>query len=367
MLQSEQFLIAELEKTLASGSSERRIHMLNRITQLFLTNADTVSSEHVAVFDKFLVRLVDGIETCARAELAERMAPITNAPTSLINKLARDDSIEVAGTVLQNSDCLDDITLIDCSETLGQEHLLAISKRRKLSKSVTNVLAERGDRDVVRCLAGNAGARFSESGFDILVRRASADDLLAEIVGLRHDLPAACFHLLVKQASEVVRSRLSQSHPTRAFAIADIVDEIAEQVDPRRDYTAAEALVASLAKQNALNEETLREFARTGRFEETVAALAAMSDLNCQIVEHAMGSKSADPILIIAKASSLSWPTVQFLLMLDSENRPPSIHRLERQRSSYSNLTLQTAQRVLRFYKVRRAAQSQTWKGSVDA
>jgi uncharacterized protein (DUF2336 family) len=53
---------------------------------------------------------------------------------------------------------------------------MAISSRIQLNESVTNVLIDRGNSEVVRKLAINLGARFSETGFATLTRRAESDE-----------------------------------------------------------------------------------------------------------------------------------------------------------------------------------------------
>ena len=60
----------------------------------------------------------------------------------------------------------------------GQDHLLAISKRDTLSERVTDVLVNRGDQVVVRSVAGNDGARFSEGGLTRLLDKARGDAIL---------------------------------------------------------------------------------------------------------------------------------------------------------------------------------------------
>jgi uncharacterized protein (DUF2336 family) len=46
-------------------------------------------------------RLASEIEVAARTQLAKRLARIDNAPIKIINKLAFDDSIDVAGPILK--------------------------------------------------------------------------------------------------------------------------------------------------------------------------------------------------------------------------------------------------------------------------
>ena len=64
---------------------------------------------------------------------------------------------------------LDNATLLEQAQTKGQDHLLAISKRKSLDTAITDVLVERGDKPVMLSVANNPGAAFSESGFVGLV------------------------------------------------------------------------------------------------------------------------------------------------------------------------------------------------------
>jgi uncharacterized protein (DUF2336 family) len=92
------------------------------------------------------------------------LAPLNYAPSGVIECLTRDDEIWVAGTVLSNSPRLSTNTLVEVAKTKGQNHLFAISARENLPEAVTDVLVEQGERRVIRKLAGNATARFSEAG-----------------------------------------------------------------------------------------------------------------------------------------------------------------------------------------------------------
>ena len=93
--------------------------------------------------------------------------------------LALDDSIAVAGPVLRRSESLDDDTLVTGAKTKGQEHLLAISQRKRLSENVTDILVERGNQKVVISTAANTGAQFSQFGYSTLVSRSESDSELA--------------------------------------------------------------------------------------------------------------------------------------------------------------------------------------------
>src|SRR5271156_6759965 len=158
-------LLPELEHVIQHGSRRKRVETLQRLTALFLAGADAYSDAHVDVFDDVFGLLIKEIETKARAELANRLAHVSNAPLNVIRALASDDDIAVAGPVLKLAPRLQEADLVDLAKTKGQAHLQAISTRQALGEAVTDVLVRRGDREVARNVAGNRGARLSEAGF----------------------------------------------------------------------------------------------------------------------------------------------------------------------------------------------------------
>lgn len=90
----------------------------------------------------------------------------------------------------------------------SQQHLLAISNRSQIAETITDVLVRRGNREVVRNVAGNSGARLSLNGFSTLVLKAEKDGILAEKVGQRADIPEPLLRVLFIHATQVVQRRL---------------------------------------------------------------------------------------------------------------------------------------------------------------
>src|SRR5262249_14452799 len=124
-----QSLIDDLEASIASGDGDRRIEMLQRISDLFMAGSRTYSDEQLALFDDVLLRLAAEIEIKARAELSLAMANIEKGLPKLVRSLAFDDAIEVAGPVLSQSPQLSDDDLVENASTKSQDHLLAIARR----------------------------------------------------------------------------------------------------------------------------------------------------------------------------------------------------------------------------------------------
>jgi uncharacterized protein (DUF2336 family) len=350
-------LIPELEQVVQQGSPEKCAEVLSGITNLFLNEASRFNDDHVALFDEVFARLIDDIETRARAELSLRLAPVENAPPQLVRRLASDDDIAVAKPMLEQSPRLADGDLRDIAGTKGQAHLLAISGRRSISEAVTDVLVQRGNRQVVRTVADNKGARLSDKGFSTLVERAADDGVLAEKVGHRPDIPPRLFRTLLIQATEVVQHRLlAKARPETAAEIRRVLAKISEDIGargpPPRDYARAKAAVRALKDEGKLAEPALADFAKDGRFEETVVALAEMTSVPIETVARLMTGDRPDPVLILCKAAGFNWHTVRMLILVRPGSRGTSAHALDAASANFERLSSSTAQRVTRFWQI---------------
>ena len=354
-------LIPELEEVLQHGSAERRARTLQRITSLFLNGAEQFNDDHIALFDSVFIRLIEEIESKARAELAHQLAPVGNAPREAVRRLANDDDIAVAGPVLEQSPRLPEADLVDIARTKSQAHLLAISGRTGIAESVTDELVRRGDRHVVRSVADNRQARLSERSFSTLVDQAEEDGILAEKVGMRPDIPPRLFRDLLLKATEVVQQRLvAAAKPETQAEIRRVLARVSHEVGTAksRDYSAAESVVEALHKEGKLNEAALVDFADTGKYEEMVAALSRLCVVPIDVVDRLMGGDRPDPILILCKSAGWEWPTVKTLIMARPGNKGSSSAGLDTAFSNFERLSPATAQRVMRFWQARPAGNS---------
>jgi uncharacterized protein (DUF2336 family) len=348
-------LLPELEEVVQHGSAEKRAETLRRITSLFLDGAVNFNDEHVALFDDVIGCLIEEIGVKALAELARRIAPVPNAPHGVVARLAKNDDIAVAGPVLKQAP-IDDPDLKYIAETKCQAHLLALSTRLGISETLSEVLVQRGDGEVVRSVATNQKARLSENAFTTLVMRAERDGVLAEKVGLRTDIPPRLFRQLLMQASDVVQKRLlAQAKPDTQAEIrrvlAKVTDEVAAKAPPR-NYTEAMAAVQALNKERKLTEADVAEYAKNGKYEETIAALATVSAVPVEVVDRLMNGERADPVLILARAAGFGWRTVREVMNV-RPGAKPARQMIEAARENFERLTSATAQRVVRFWQVR--------------
>ena len=333
--------------------------MLAQITALFIDGAHGFGEDVVGLFDDVLGRLIEEIETKARAELANRLAPVGNAPVKVVRRLATDNEISVAGPLLRQSPRLNEADLIGIAQTKSQAHLLAISSRTGIAEPVTDVLVKRGDREVARNLARNRTAQLSDVSFAALVGQAHADSVLAEGVGLRPDIPPRLFRDLLLKATDVVRQRLLTSADAAMQAeirrvLTKVSDEVGSKSRPR-NYEAAQRVVAELRRRGRLNEPQVVEFANTSRYEETVASIELLCKVPIDVVDRLMGGDRPDPILILCKAAGWGWPTARAII-LSRPHMKSSSRGLDNAFSNFERLSPTTAQRVMRFWQARATA-----------
>ena len=347
-------IIAELEDAVRGGSSAKRVETLRQVTDLFLNDGERLSDDQVKVFDDVLCLLIARVETRARAELSKRLAPLDYAPFEVIQYLAWDDEIAVAGDVLTHSNRLSPEALVEIAGIKGQDHLLAISARDNLPETVTDVIVERGETRVIRRLAKNATARFSEAGYSGMVAHSAGDDELVEILGLRLDLPMKFLRDLLHRAKDAVRVRLlALAPPALQEEIRRVIEDIAREAPPSgRNFRVAEELVKLMMQLKELDDVAVYRFAEAGKFDEVIVSLAVLNDVPAEMTAKLIEGPRADLVLIPCRSARLNWPTVESIL----RNRPVR-HKINDEtlavaERDYKRLSMETAQRTIRFWQL---------------
>jgi uncharacterized protein (DUF2336 family) len=352
-------LLQELDDAVSRGSAESRLRALWHTTDLLI--AGTYTEDQIWTFGEVIGRLASEIEVAARTQLAKRLARIDNAPIKIINKLAFDDSIDVAGPILRYSERLDVRTLVDNVRTKSQSHLLAISKRNSIAIPVTDELVARGNQKVVSSVAANKGARFSNFGFLHMIKRSESDSILAEQLGLRKDIPRHLFQQLIAKASADVKKKLARERPDIASQILSSVTDVTGALHSKfgpasKNYFTAKRVVARKHQYGNLTENSILEYARSRKVEETTAGLSLLCSLPVDVVERALIENNREMTLILAKALDFSWETTMSLLFLHAKDHQIAARDLDGMKEEFIRLNTQTCRRVLEFYRSRKSA-----------
>lgn len=357
----------EVEAAITAGSAEKCSETVGRVTALFLASAGNYSAEQIELFGSVFERLVNTIELraladvsarVALAELSTQLAPIPQAPATVIRRLAMHEEISVAGPVLTESPKLSNEDLVEIAKAKGEKHLIAIAGRWWLHEVVTDALVGRRLPAVSKRLVNNPGARVSAAGFVLILAQAKSDPDLAVAAGIRADLPPELRRQLLRGATEAVRTRLLSRAPSYLFeeiraAIAAVSADIGREFTRVDDLRGAKELIAQLKSSGQLKEATLLKFAKQKRYDETVVALAELSGSSIEIVRPLMQTLRSDGILVPCKVADLGWETVdavldcRFLAGITADDQRAKLKR------QFAELTSEKAKALLNLWTVR--------------
>jgi uncharacterized protein DUF2336 len=352
-MSADQNLVGELMNIAKIGPSARRAEILSYVTDLFVLRESRLSEDEIALFDDVILRLTVEIETRARALLSMRLAPIPNAPPRTIHKLAFDDEIEVAGPVLSQSERLTEAALIESAKLKGQDHMLAISRRRTLGEAVTDILIERGDQQVLLSTTQNAGAKISVAGFSRLASRSDTDEALTICVGERQDIPPQVFRQLIERASEIVRTKLRASHPGLSELIEETVAEVAQRIERMENPVLPTVNEGEPHRIDNIKDLKLRKVAQSGTLNDLTLILAKVCQMPVVFVENAMQQRRSEALLLLTKAHGISWSTVKMILERRAEQGLIPYNEIAQCRLGFERIEPKTAQHILSFYRTR--------------
>jgi uncharacterized protein (DUF2336 family) len=353
--------LQDLDDAVLRGTAESRMRALWHTTDLLI--AGRYSDDEIWSLGEVIGRLADGIEVAVRAQLAKRLARFDKAPVNIIHNLAFDDSIDVAGPVLRESERLETPALVANVCTKSQSHMLAITKRESIDVMVTDVLVTRGDQEVVNSVAHNDGARFSDFGFLHMIQRAEGDSILAEQLGLRDDIPRQLFQQLIAKASDNVKERLERARPAMSGQIHSSVNDVAGELQAKfgpvsRSYFVAKRLVTKQHQLGNLNEDSISGYARSQRFDEATIGLWLLCALPGDVIERALVDRNREMLLVLAKALDFSWATTMAVLFLGAKDHRIVAKDLNQLENEYRRLNVETSRSVLKFYQSRKNARA---------
>ena len=360
-MSSVQSLIDEVEASFRNGTADSRAATLRRITDLLLTGVDHFEDQHVGVFDDVLCGLIDKIEREAVAALSRDVAGLRKAPRMLSGRLARHDDIEIAGPVLRQSVVLSEHDLVEVAQNKSQSHLEAIANRSHVSERVSDILIDRGNSIVLTTVAGNSGARFSTRAYKTLLDQAESNAHIASALIGRSDLSPETFRKLVAQASATVQQRLlANADPRLKERVQGIIQSITVEVSRSADRSVEMRGTHAKSHLKAIDKGKLRaelvDYATAGRMNESTTAFAALSELSIDTIRQLMARQDYELLLIVCKACGLGWVATRPLLELAAKSRGEFSFNAAVHLDQFNKLSRESAERVMRFMKVRKVA-----------
>lgn len=344
-------MLDELARLSTDSSSEGRRRLLNAVTDLFLHDTDP-SEEAQTHFSDIATRSLEKMETPDRKDYADRVAAEPALPRTVARTLASDPEADVARLVLKLSPVLTDADLAAIAVTHSQAHLLAIAERATLSENVTDILVDRGDRNVLRTVSGNEGAAFSDHGFDRLVQRGGND------AAVRKNLEARSSSLPKSQARRFIEIA-TQVAAGGAAGDAHRVELISGEAPKRMVREARERrlelklLIADLKEQRRTIDDVVTILSQGDRAFDLAQIISTFSEIpNAQALRALLQPESSG-IAVACRSLGVGPAAFRTVLELRAKRLGLPASKIDGDVKTYESLPAETSERAMRFLKVR--------------
>lgn len=334
----------ELTRMPAEMSSDSRRQLLNAVTDLFLLD-EVPSEESQAHYGDIAVKSLPHLETGDRRDYADRVSATPALPRDVAVTLASDPDADVARLVLKLSPVLTDTDLAAIAVSQSQRHLVAIAERTRLSESVTDILVERGDREVLHTVSANEGASLSEKGFDRLIERGGNDSQISLSLSTRADLTPV-------RAERVMRIVEQLSDEGGLWSKAN--NEAASLArEARHQRLEVKLLLADLAGGSRPLDDVITMLAEEDRAFHLALVFAQMADLGTDQALRVLMKRDASGIAVTCRALGVGATAFEAILTLRARRLMFAKNATKDDLRSYERLDPAVAERTMRFLKLK--------------
>lgn len=343
-------------------SSDKRRELMRKLTDVFLDSAPDYSDAERDHFGAILGRVANDMDAAVRRQLAKQFANVPSAPHNLIQRLAADEEFSVAKDVLLKSTVLRDDDLIAIARHSAQDKLEVIAARHSVSEAVSEAIVEHGDDQVVVKLVQNTGAALSRSTIRRVVERSETSDVLQAPLITRADVPPDMLQDMFSFVSSELRTKITQKLDSlppevieKAFAAAarEFAGEVRQVKDADRK---AMVYVAEMARRKLLNEALLHQLLRNKQVTEFIHAFARLGEIDVKTAARIVNACNAEGVAVVCRATRFDRSTfaaIAFFLEERAKDAQKGTHNIL---ELYDKVTPEAAQRVMRFWRVRKEA-----------
>jgi hypothetical protein len=240
-----------------------------------------------------LLRLVPQLQLRPLVHLAERLAMMESPPHMIAGKLLMDHRIEVSGPLLENGTSISDQDLFPVVEEGNHQKLRLLARRRKLSRTLSDMLVKVDNTSVLLTLVRNAHAEISHEGFlSLTASAASEHDLLAPLC-TRADLPAPQAFELFWLAPAQLRRYLLSRFLTDSQTLTKILKiTMATQGDRQSSEQFADAAEVKAALG----------FIVDGNLDAASEKIAPMAQIDPQTAKRIISDSLGEPLIALLKS-----------------------------------------------------------------
>jgi len=281
---------------------------------------DTVPDPSVDIAEKARQSTAEALDKLARDQitrvrqvLADTLKDVAHAPTDVINLLARDADIGVAGPVLEHSPVLtDDDLLRIITEVPVEGGLDAISRRQGVGGDVADAIVATEHVGAIAELLANESAQIREQTLDTIIDQAPEHDAWHEPLVKRPQLPPRGVTRLARFVADSLLDVLHRRQDLDDDTLSAVKEEVHRRLDGNGDdpsiasgaefldKDAPVELAGRLKQAGRLDTEIVVKALQASDFSFVVAALAVRSGLDERVVKRLCASRNTKGVVSLA-------------------------------------------------------------------
>ena len=285
---------ADVARLLQDPSPENRADAAEKVSTQFA--AGDLNDNERAIAEDIFRAMVKDAEVRVRRALSESLKDNPEIPHDVASDLARDVS-EVAMPILECSEVLSDEDLVEIVKTKSAEHQIAVAKRPFVSETVSDILVDTKNVDVVATLVGNDGALIAEKTMERVVDEFGDNEKVNAPLARRKELPINIAERLVSLVADHLKEHILTHHEISSDTAMDLVISSRERatvslLSPNAKTTDVRALVDQLHRNNRLTPSLIVRalcMGDTTFFETALAKKADIPIVNAYILVHDEG------------------------------------------------------------------------------
>lgn len=244
-----------------------------------------------------------------RRILAEELKSATGISADIVERLARDDDILIAGPVLENSPLLSDEFLLEIIESRPVQGTLdAIARRAGLSNALADAVVGTDKEAAVTALLGNKSAQIREETLDELVDRGERVSAWHKPLVVRPSLSARAIRRLTEYVTDSLLAVLALRDDLAPEMARELAAKVRKGLDQELEPDGASGSDRSCpdAGMDGIDEAAIWRALSKGRREFVVAAIAAKSGIPQGVVDKIVSLSSAKGIVAVTWKAGLS-------------------------------------------------------------
>lgn len=315
----------ELVELARDKSIQSRSRLATVIGDLYTGQERLLSEVDRQIMCDIIHQLIQEVELSVRKALAERLATIPNAHSSLINMLANDD-IEVAHPILVQSEVMQDSELIEIVQFRTMEHQVAVAMRPALSEPLSNALIKTGNQRVITALLENAGASIAEDDLHALAEISKDVPSYQAPLTQRKDLPEGLARKLFWSVSAALREHLLAHYDLDPSDLDEnIVSTVHELLEDHTEDSSLEkrnfdniAPLASSTNDFTIHPDQvtwLMGLMKEGEVSSFLLGLSRFSQLRVHLLRRILFEPGGQGLAVVCRALGLDKPAFASILV----------------------------------------------------